>query len=147
MRDIHFQKCRAERWRKRNEAVCEFEARVEHGLAHVASRGDTCRHMRQRKLQNTGQCRGGDNSPQNRAARPTRMQDCRRQHADEEHNQIRRGKMRIQLYGRARVFDDHTRLLQSDECNEKPDACRNTILQARADCVENQLAQSDERQD
>src|SRR5438874_10819506 len=56
------------------------------------------------------------------------MQDCCRQHADEEHNQIRRSKMRIQLHGRARIFDDHTRLLQSDEGNEKPDACRNTVL-------------------
>ena len=52
--------------------------------------------------------------------------------------------MRVQLHGGARVSDDYTRLLQSNKCNEQPDACRNTIFQARADCVENQLAQPDE---
>ena len=54
--------------------------------------------------------------------------------------------MRVQLHRRARIFDDYAGLLQPDKRNEKPDTCCDTVLQARADCVENQLAQSNQRQ-
>jgi hypothetical protein len=68
------------------------------------------------------------------------MQDGRRKHANEEHDKIGRREMRVQFYGGTWIFEDYTGLLQSNECNEKPDTRRNTIFQARADCVENQFA-------
>ena len=74
------------------------------------------------------------------------MKDSRRKHTNEEHDQIGRREMWIQFHGSAWIFENDAGLLQSDERNEKSDARGNTILQAGAHCVENQLPQSDQRQ-
>src|SRR5262245_46331315 len=74
------------------------------------------------------------------------MQDGRRQNANEKNNQIRRSEVHVHCYSRARILHNHTCLLQSDECDEKPDPSGNTVLQTGADGIENELAKSAQRQ-
>src|SRR5260370_21162762 len=93
-------------------------------------RGDARGHLRQRKLEQTRQCCGDDYAPENRASHAARMQDGRRQHTDEENNQIGRREMRVQLYGGAPGFNDYTPLRQSNESDAKRDTLSTTMLDA-----------------
>ena len=86
MCDIHFQQCRSKRRRRRDDGFCKFEPRGKHRPTHVARRGNAGRHMRQGDFEQTSQRGSDDDVPQNRVADAARMQDSRRQDADEKNN-------------------------------------------------------------
>ena len=94
--------------------------------------GNRLGHVRQAEFEYDRQACRSQNSPHDRTPNLAGIEPGREEDAEEKHNQIQRGEMRVELNGRVLVRQDQRGIFQADKGDEQSDADGDSVAHTAA---------------